>query len=207
MVLPPMIPAARAVADRFMWEGAILRFLAEILPPGADERDVPGPGWNVQQLYAHLARQEQAHADRLEGFLRGQPVAPTKQEYELWEANTARLGLERGLDHWLDLIEEQRERLYALLGELDEARWVGPYDSTRSVADILKRWSGHYAEHAFDLIEVVPEVTLEPILLRWLLRLDLSGDPALQERQRAYAGRAREALAAAEAEPEPPVDA
>lgn len=200
MGLPPMIPPARAVADRLIWEGAILRFLAGILPPGAAERHIPGPGWNVQQLYAHLARQEQAHADRLEGFLGGQPVAPSKEEYELWQAETVRLGLEYDLDHWLDAIELQRGRLYALLAQVEEARWAGPYDSTRSVADVVQRWSGHYTEHAFDLVEVVPEVTLEPILVRWLLRLDLSGNPALQERQRAYARRAREALAAVEAE-------
>lgn len=194
-----MIPEVRAVADRLTWEGALAAYLASILPGGGPARRIHDLGWTVQQTYAHLARQEQMHADGLERLLRGEPLRPAGWDHPAWEAETARLGGGLGIPHWLDEASRQRRRLYETFGALDDTRIHDLADSTRLLLDVMRMWSGHYAVHAFDILAVTPELTLDPLLVNWLLGLDTVGNPALAGSQTAFGQRVRQALAAVEA--------
>jgi len=195
-----MIPTVRALADRLMWEGAILRFLASILPEDAPARATVTPGWSVTEAFAHLARQEQLHADSLERVLHGGPASPPGWDRAAYEAETSRLAADLSIPHWLDEAARQRARLYTMFGHIDEAALERPFNSTRTIREALDAWSGHYADHAFEIIEVAPEVLLEPILVRWLLRLEAGPDEALAAKQQALAQRVRAALEASTGE-------
>lgn len=195
-----MLPEVRAIADRLTWEGAIMRFLGEILPEDAPGRATRDPGWPVNEAFAHLARQEKLHADGLEYFLAGEPAYSPSRDHAAYQAETARLAAELPLDHWLDEAARQRARLYEMFGSIDDPLLARDFSAGRTLRQALHAWSGHYADHAFEIIDVVPEVVLEPILIRWLLHLDPGPDEAFAAKQRALAQRVRAALEALDEE-------
>jgi hypothetical protein len=178
-----MLPAVRAVADRLTWEGGLVRYMLEALPEEVLDRPAPSlEGWTVRQAFAHLAVAEQLHADTLERFLAGEPPRPPGFDIDAFNAETIAAQREADPQDIADQLAEARDHLFVLLERLDAGTLEQEMLPGRTVEAALARWAEHYSEHAWDIIEAVPELRFDPLLLNWLLRIDYTGHPSLAER-------------------------
>ena len=83
----------------------------------------------------------------------------------------------RPLPTILEDFDSSLRRLVAQLNLLTgEALEAGVEDVT--VLAVLHGWSDHAAGHAIQLLEAVPELRGDPMLLNWLLYQDFSREPA-----------------------------
>jgi len=179
-----MTPEIRAAADRFILDTANVKYIAANLPPGGLEREVEGFGWTVRQLLAHIATNQGAYAVRLAGVVAGE--APAR----VWDraagdrlndqaARRARKTPSREIVRQLD---EALVRIVATLEALPPEAADGDLGD-RALAERVTDWSKHSAEHGIDLIDALPELRFDPLMLNWLLYVDYTGDAAREARQ------------------------
>lgn len=203
MPLPEMHPVVRAIADRLIWEGAVLELFAGLLPESADGRPAGDGEWTVRQLFAHMAIKERLHADNLERYLRGEVPRPPGFQVDAWNAETVAAARDMSFEDILSVLESERARLFAMFATLGEDDLEREFIPGRPLLAAITAWSGHYVEHGFDLIEAVPELNLEPIVVTWLARAELPPDSPLANRQQALVTVIRAELARLDAESAP----
>ncbi|HET7738063.1 MAG TPA: hypothetical protein VFK32_05765, partial [Tepidiformaceae bacterium] len=104
----------------------------------------------------------------------------------------------------LSVLESERGRLFTMFAALGEADLEREFVPGRPLLAAITAWSGHYVEHGFDLIEAVPELNLEPIIVTWLARAELAVDSPLARRQDALIAAIRAELARLDEESVPP---
>lgn len=170
-----MIPAMRAAADRLTWEGALLAYIASLLPAKVQERPIKATGRTIRQAYADLLASDAAHnADLAAAIGRPAPAAPPHD------------GTLAELVQRLAAARRARYLLFDLVGELEAPNLLA----------IIEDRSGAYAECAFTVIEALPEIEAEPLVVNWLALVDVEGDgrPHLAARKAAYISRVREQL-------------
>lgn len=179
--MPPTADA-RATADRFMFDTGNLKYLATQLPDGALDRVVPGSGWTIRQMLAHLAVAQDGYAEILEGLRNGVPPDPSRFDPTAHNAETAAKHRTTLLPGIISLFDSSVRRLVAALVLVDEKASqakVGLFD----LPDVLHAWSNHAAGHGMEMLDVLPELRDDPMLLNWLLYEDFSDDPAHQASQ------------------------
>ena len=188
-----MHPEIRAIADRFMYETATLKLITALAPDGGLARPVPGLEWNAGQLLAHLALSLDNYRELVERWLAGaDPLAgwdpdAMNAETAAKYANATREGLRElfgngivGLVAALDTIPEGRETETLGRGTATETfAWLG----------------GHALRHAMPLVDALPEVRMDPLVLNWLLYAEFDGE-ASKGWQAKLLADAREYLAA-----------
>ncbi len=187
----PPTPEARAIADRFMFDTGNLKYLATQLPKGALDRAVPGPGWTVRQGLAHLADGQDGYAVILEGLQRGEAPSAELFDPTAHNAEVAATNRETPLPRILEAFDASIRRLVAALVQVDEAASqakVGLYD----LPDVLHAWSNHASRHGMEMLDVLPELRDDAMMLNWLLYEDFSDSPEHLERQQRLYDEVRE---------------
>ena len=166
-----------------MFETGMLKLLGTQLAPGALERTVPSTGWTVRQSLAHLAAEQLRFAESLE-----------------WAANIdvasgGAMGSDpRLLPAILADLDSSLRRLVARLVELNGEALDAPI-GTQTLLDVLRGWSEHAASHAIEMLETLPELRGDPMLLNWLLYQDFSREPAQNALQQQLVAEVRERYA------------
>lgn len=169
-----MVPAVRAIADRFIYDTATLKY---ITAAAGDEIDRPTPhsGWTVRQLLAHLAENQQRYADSLRCWLDDEPGFslpgdPTEANVAAAQRNTA-----RPLAEIAALFDSSIRGLVEQSARVDEARAAGAMSGWPAMR-VLAVWSTHARAHAVDLVSSLPELKCDPMVLNWALHFDFSHD-------------------------------
>lgn len=189
----PMTPAIRAAADRFILDTANVKYIATNLPAGGLERPVEGFGWTVRQLLAHIATNQDRYAVRLAGVVAGEPPppsrdAPARDRLNDQAAVRARRMPSRQIVRQLDDALSRIVRALEALPAAAASSNVGD----RTLAERVTAWSKHCSEHGIDLIDALPELRFDPLMLNWLLYADYTGDAARSTRQRSLLDDVRE---------------
>lgn len=180
-----MTPEVRAIADRFIYEQATLKHMLNLVQESA----VVGPnGRNLSEVgsrFAHLACSLGAFA---EAVARERSGTETSPDWDLCAA-AARSAEGQGLSSRADIARVFGEGLTSLFAELKRL----PEDAT-SPPEALGPMSAHCQSHAIDLVDAIPEVRMDPLVLNWLLDLEFT-DEASREWQAALLAEAREYVA------------
>jgi hypothetical protein len=185
-----MVPAVRAIADRFMYDTATLKYMASGLSDEALARATPHSGWTTRQVFAHLADNLQRYGDSLRRWLDDEPGFslpgdPTEANAEAAAGNAARpiADVISVLDRGLREVVAQSKRIDGTRAEAS----IGPWPLMR----VLAAWSGHARAHAVDLVSALPEFRRDPMVLNWALHFDFSNDPESAGWQRDLANEVR----------------
>jgi uncharacterized damage-inducible protein DinB len=180
----PMTPEIRAAADRFILDTANVKYVATHLPPGGLEREVQGFGWTVRQLLAHIASNHERYAVRLAGILAGEAPPATRDRAAGDRLNDQAARRARKTPS-REIVRQLDESLVRIVASLDA---LPPDAATRNLGgrplpERVTDWSKHCAEHGIDLIDALPELRFDPLMLNWLLYVDYTGDTAREARQ------------------------
>lgn len=193
-----MDPQVRALADRFTYEQATLKHIIGLAPDGSLQRPVHGGEWRVRQLLAHLAQSLSEYAAIVAGWVAGEPPLPGGWNPDSIHAETARTQVNAGEPELLALFGEGLTALVAVLRAVPEDRIherLGPGEAL----EVLRVFAGHCQGHAIALVDALPEVRLDPLVLNWLLHLEFS-DEASQTWQRNLLDEARQLVASQQEE-------
>jgi uncharacterized damage-inducible protein DinB len=176
-----MTPEVRAVADRFIMDAANLKYLATRIPKGGLERPVEAVGWTVRQTIGHLVAWQERYARMIDDLLADTPTAAgfDSDEFNAAAAEQARSTPLPDLLGRLDLATARLLALFEGMPPGTEDREVAGH----RLADLLRPWSEHIAEHGIDLLDALPEVRFDPMILNWILYAVYSGDARRLERQ------------------------
>jgi hypothetical protein len=167
-----MHPALQAVSDRYIMDVANVLYLVADLPPGANGRTVPATGWTIAQTVAHLGHTATAQAEAIARAGEGQPLeAPASVAPPALELPEAVASLNAGRAHMLE----------ALRAVPDAFLRTG--EPAVALVEQADDWSYHFTVHALEILEVLPELRMDLMLLNWLLSMDVSDDPAARARQ------------------------
>ena len=180
-----MLPAVRAIADRVVLDTANLKYIAAILPDDALQRRLPEGDWTVHDLFAHFAATEELHADISERFLAGGEGYPAGFQIDAFNAEAVAEAADASLAALIDRFEAARARLLAGYERLTASQLTASVRE-RTLRDALDGWSRHYARHAMDLLDVVPEIRFDTLVLNWVLHADLRGHPSFERQRRLF---------------------
>ena len=188
-----MHPEVRALADRFIYEQASLKHIIALLPEAGLLRHVPGSDWNVGQTLAHLAVSLEDYRLVIERWLSGtDPFEGV--DVDAINTGTADLYASTSPDELLRLFAEGLLGLVAGLGSIPEDRTFSDLGH-HPAPETLRRLCDHTITHATSLIDAVPEVRMDPLVLNWMLHAEF-GDDEHRRWQAALLADAREHIAA-----------
>jgi hypothetical protein len=184
-----MDPQVRAITDRFIYEQATLKHIIGLVPEDGFGRPVHGGEWQVRQLLAHLAQSLLEYAGIVAKWLTGEPPLPGGWNPDTINAETARARVNVGESELLALFGQGLTALVAALGAVPDDKIherLGPGNGL----EVLRVFANHCQGHAIALVDALPEVRLDPLVLNWLLHLEFP-DEASQTWQRALLDDAR----------------
>lgn len=163
-----MTPEVRAIADRFIYEQATLKHIAALAPADALDRPVPGTGWTVRQLLGHLAQSLNDYAEMVRKLAGGEPPIP--QDWDPHAVNAATVArLEKApLRDLFQLFGSGINDLVAELAAIPDEQ-VGEQSGPTPTMSTLHMLAGHCLTHAIPLVEALPEVRMDALVLNWLL--------------------------------------
>jgi hypothetical protein len=183
-----MIPELRAIADRAIWEGALIAHIATSISDKDAKRTIEQSGATVWQRLAGVAAANRAAAAEIASRIGVQPDPGSSPPAKAPAT----------LDDLLGDLFASRAELLAALGKVadsDTAYGSGP--ATVLLSTI--RWlTSHPAESGLAVAEVLPDVALDPLVATWLAGTDFAADgrPELRERQAEYMRKLKPALQA-----------
>lgn len=185
-----MTPEIRAIADRFIMDTANLKYLASGVSKDALERPVEVLGWTVRQAIGHLVVWQEAYVDVLPVLLRGDELDPNFDIND-FNAEGAEQTRQTPLPELIGRLDLALVRLIALLEQLPAGLEEAPAGPARFI-DLLRGWSLHLAEHGIDLVDALPELRFDPMILNWVLYVDYSDDSRRLGRQQALLADVRD---------------
>lgn len=187
-----MTPELRAIADRFIYEQATLKHLTALAPEEAMQRPVNGTEWNVGQLLAHLGASMSTYAEAVRNWLLGEPQderidpdATTAGTVDRF-VGASRLDVTRELGQGL-------VNLFAALSAIPDERLSDTFGGAAAI-DTLRTFGEHCLGHAIPLVEALPEVRMDPLVLNWLLGAEFD-DESSRAWQRSLLAEAQEYIA------------
>ncbi|GAB4320409.1 MAG: hypothetical protein Kow0010_00170 [Dehalococcoidia bacterium] len=169
-----MPPALRAIADRLIYDIACLKHAVTSLPRGALDEKAGGGDWNVRQVIAHLAAYAELYAGMLERRARGEPPMPDDFDIEAFHERTVEGGDAR-LPDLLGRLSAARDRCIAAFETVDVAALDEPF-RRGTLLQTLQRWSRHVGRHGLDIVSTFATLHVDPLLLRWTLAPEFSGE-------------------------------
>ncbi len=190
-----MIPSVRAVADRFIFDTANVRYIAAALPPGGLERVIPSSGWTVRQLIHHLGAGTMGTAQALERAIRGEQLLPDAFTPDEFNRRAAEQSRSMPLSEVLEILDTARDRMLKAL-EAVPASLLPETFGRHTLLEQITNWSFHYVEHGLDFADALPELRQDPMVLNWLLYADYSDDAERAARQARLLGEVRASVAA-----------
>jgi hypothetical protein len=188
-----MLPEVRALADKLAYDVAMLKYVATGLPKGGLERTVPG-GWTVRQVLAHLAASEVMCVEALDRLLAGEPPVPPDFDPDRINAEAAQRHSEARLPDVLGALADARDAMISRFEQLTAVQLGSPFGRVPSLRTVLVAWSGHCEEHALDLVDVLPSLRVDPMVLNWVLHADYTDRPERNARQGRLFAEVREQL-------------
>jgi hypothetical protein len=195
-----MTPELRAILDRFMYEQATVTHIVMPLPAEGAERVVDGTGWTIRQLVAHFADSQEGYAAAVGRWLAGEPVEPAGFDRDRANAETARANAETPLPELLVRLRKSLRALSAAFHAIPDERLAEPFGA-HSAVETFHRWERHYLDHGLDLLDAVPEVRFDPLVLNWILYAEFVDEPSkvrqqqlMQEVRAHYAAMPDEAI-------------
>lgn len=169
-----MTPELRALADRFIFEQATVKHIASLAPPDAFERTVHGGGWTVRQLFAHLAACLGDYQALIERLLRDEPPLGG-WDRDASNRQTSKRFASASLDELLALFGSGLNGLIAAMAAIPDERLTEPL-GPGDVLSCLQALGEHYLSHAIVLVDALPEVRFDPLVLNWLLSANFEED-------------------------------
>lgn len=163
-----MTPEVRAIADRFIYEQATVKHIAALAPDGSLDRPVKGYDWTVRQVLAHLAKSLNDYAAMVRAWLNGDfPIPPGWNPHDV-NATTAARYKDAPLPEIVALFGTGLNELVDALAAIPDER-SGENFGPRPLLQTFEVFSGHCLEHAIPLVDALPEVRMDPLVLNWLL--------------------------------------
>jgi len=192
-----MIPSVRAVADRFIFDTATVKYIAAALPPGGLDRVVASTGWTVRQLIHHLGSATMSAADALERATRAEQLLP--ETFTPAEFNRRAVEESRSMPllEVLGLLDAARDRMLRALEAVPEVLLPATF-GRHTLVELLTDWSLHSVQHGLDFADTLPELRHDPMVLNWLLYADYSDDAGRTARQAKLLAEVRDMYAAGE---------
>lgn len=187
-----MIPAVRAVADRFILDTANVKYIAEYLPKGAEKRRIPGSTWTVGQAIGHLALSHAIYAAIVERLVAGDNRLPPGFDPDRTNAEDAKVTLKWPRKRLIAELDASLKLLLAAFEKMEPPHWETAISDRHPVSEALPAFAQHIAVHGLELVDALPELRFDPIVLNWLLYVDFSASPELFERQQKLFADARE---------------
>lgn len=170
-----MTPEVRAIADRFIYEQATLKHIASLAPEGALDRPVPGTDWTVRQLLGHLAQSLNDYAEMVRKLAGGEPPIPQGWDPHAVNAETVARLEKASLTDLFQLFGSGINDLVAELTAIPDGR-VEEQSGPTPAMSTLQVLAGHCLTHAIPLVEALPEVRMDALVLNWLLYADFETD-------------------------------
>lgn len=186
-----MVPEVRALADKLIYDVAMVRYMATSLPKGGLERAIPG-GWTVRQLLGHLGDAQARYVDALARSAVGEPPFPSGFDPDRLNSAAAPAFAKARLPALLDSLGSTRDALLDLLSPLTAEQLGSSFSHGLTLLGALQAWSGHLEGHALDIIDAVPELGRDPMVLNWVLHADYSRHPGRHARQQRLFEEVRE---------------
>ncbi|MEO9254155.1 MAG: DinB family protein [Tepidiformaceae bacterium] len=185
-----MTPEVRAIADRFILDTANVKYLAANLPEGALDRRVEGLDWSVRQAFGHFVVWLEGYVEALPAMIRNELPAG---EFDVasFNSNGAEQTANTPIPEMVARLDTALSQLLKLLTQMPKAAGDQPLGSG-TLTDLLRHWSLHMSEHSIDLVDTLPELRFDPMILNWVLYVDYSNDPRRFERQEALMADVRE---------------
>jgi hypothetical protein len=166
-----MTPDLQAIADRFIYEHATLKHMLTLTSEADLGTSIPGSDWMVRQCLAHLSESLGGYAERIEAWLNGAAL----EDWSSAEAN-AEVAARSKSASAAELTATAAEGLRRLLPAL--RRIPEEHLSEPSVAEpameTLKRFQRHASSHGPSLLEALPALKRDPLVLSWLLRVEFA---------------------------------
>ncbi len=175
-----MLPVLRAAADQFIFDIATLKHVADLAGDEGLERSCEATGWTVRQTLIHLAASMEGYAEVLEPASgSGQPAVEFGQAMPTVEI--------------FERYDRARDRVIAAFERFDATRPA----ANPPVFATIGPWVDHIPRHSIDLLEALPGVRIDSLVLTWAMFHDFGGDPAWLARRRAIVKVIREEYEAA----------
>lgn len=187
-----MTPELRAIADRFIYEQATLKHITALAPEEALRRPVGGLEWNVGQLLGHLGSSMGTYAEVVRKWLVGEPALDGFEPDAMNAETAARFAAASRLDVTREL-GTGLVNLFAALSAVPDDRLVEPLGRGTAL-ETLEAFGEHCLRHAIALVDALPEVRMDPLVLNWLLGAEFE-DEASRAWQRALLAEAQEYIA------------
>ena len=186
-----VVPAVRALADRFIYDTATVKHIAGNLTEEMAGRVTPGSGWTVRQVLAHLALNQQRYAGVVEQWL--QDPAAADPGGDPTEENERMAALNKGtpLEEIVSTFDSSIRDLVSAANGVQDKHLSQPLGLWQFV-DVLESWSRHQGNHAVDLVSALPEFKTDPMVLNWVLHFDFSARPEWSEWQLKLIAEVRE---------------
>lgn len=178
-----MDPHLHAAADKLIFDLAMAKYAASIVPKGALRRPLTKGGPTLRDTLVERAALQEGHAAAVRNFFDGKLLDGVDfADEQSYRREKKRLATGTPLKEVFASFARSRDRLRTVYAEVGEEQ-AGQQWGEESLADRLLRDAHHLEAWGLEVAEVVPEVRLDPMLLNWALGADLEGDAAGQVRQ------------------------
>ncbi len=188
-----MLAEVQALADKLVFDVAMLKHLATNLPRGGLERAVPG-GWTVRQVLAHLAAAQAMCVEASDRFLAGEPPVPPDFDPDRANAEAAPRYSQARLPEVLSGLSATRDAMLSRFEQLTAGQLASPFGRVPNLRTVLAASSRHAEGHALDLVDALPRLRLDPMVLNWVLHADYSGSAERNARQQKLFAEVRDRL-------------
>lgn len=171
-----MVPEVRALADRFIYDTATLKYIAVNAPADALDRSTPGSGWTVRQTLAHLAENQVRYGETVARWLGEEPGLKLPGDPHAENAAAAERNASAPVASILAIFDRSVREIVTASDQIDEsmaAREIGGWPVMR----VLNAWASHAQGHAVDIVTALPELKADPMVLNWALHFDYSNEP------------------------------
>jgi hypothetical protein len=183
----------RAASDRLIFDVATVKYLVSAMRKNDFERRCKALDWTVRQTIGHLALSLETAAAALPELLAADPGADNAPpDWDALNADMARETATMPIGDIMETLARARDASIAAFLPLSEADLARPVTASVTVGDIIESWGSHFDLHAIDLVDAIPRLRFDPLLLNWVLYADYSRNPDLLARQQRLLADVRE---------------
>jgi hypothetical protein len=194
-----MMPGILAAADLLMMDSANLRYATERMPADAADRLVAPLGWTVRETIGHIVLANERFAYHIVQRLRGIPFSGVADEAAEVNAEAVARTNDIPVRDLLARLDISATSLIAAYKALpDQAS--GSKEASKAMQNAVAEDAAHMSHHAIDLVDAVPELRTDPMVLNWVLYVDYTGDERRSAAQMTLLKEVRDAILAADGE-------